>query len=82
MISTPPSNDHPIDQALAALPSPAPDVASAERIRLRARAELGRAARHGAVLGRAWDRGEPYVAAAVVLAFLGWTAVKIAAVLS
>lgn len=72
---------HAIDEALGALPARAPDPVSAERIRLRARMALASATRPSP-WGRRWYGLEPYATGAVVLAFLGWTALELAAILS
>lgn len=72
--------EHPVDRALGALPARRPDAVGAERIRLRARMELAGAAR-ATPWGRGWYAVEPYATGAVVIAFLGWTAFKLALLL-
>ena len=72
--------EHAVDRALGALPARLPDAVGAERIRLRARIELGRTPRQSA-WGRGWYVAEPYATGAMVIAFLGWTAFKLALLL-
>ncbi len=72
-----------IDEALRGLPGPVIENERAERIRVRAKLELRRRAggAWGRRLARGWDVAEPWLVAATVVVFLGWTFERLAYVL-